>query len=383
PITLPVASPPFAAVGGELKTTACVSSGHLAWLSQHIGDTENLETLAMLERTADTLTALQRANPRAIVSDAHPGYLSRGWAARRAAATGAAHLLVQHHHAHLASLLAEHGIAPDAQVLGVVFDGTGYGEDATVWGGELLLGSYAGVRRVGHLRPVLLPGGDAAVRHPSRSALAHLVAADLPTARSAPALAMGEASSALVLRMIATGSHCTSTSSVGRLFDAASSLLGIRHEADYEGQAAIELEAAAARARAGVPARIPDSAPGARREGDMVIIDPTSMLAAASSAAAAGADVPQAALAFHEALADAVAHAVGLVAQEHEFAAVGLTGGVFANAILSLGCLERLSSARLPVLTHGVVPPNDGGLALGQVAVAAAGGAREALPQRP
>ncbi len=381
------------AVGGELKTTLCVASGASAWPSQHIGDTQNLATLEMLERTADTLSELQRVRPRAIVSDAHPGYQSRAWAARRAARTGAAHLTVQHHHAHLASLLAEHAVDPSEPVLGVVFDGTGYGEDGTIWGGELLLGSYAGVQRVGHLRPILLPGGDAAITHPARTALAHLVAAGLPAAGTLPATALGDGGTALVLRMLATGSHCTPTSSAGRLFDAVAATLGVRHEVQYEGQAAIELEALATKAqgidpqpaRVGQTAEPPKDPAVRRREDGTVVIDPSSMLAVAVAAGAAGsaADVPAAALAFHEALADAVAAAVQLVAADHDVAAVGLTGGVFANAILSKGCLERLSGAGLPVLTHRVVPPNDGGLALGQVAVAAAGGAHEVLPPRP
>ena len=144
---------------GRTKTTLCVAQGPHAWLSQHVGDTVNLETLAMLARTADTLLDLQRVDPDAVVSDAHPDYLSTAWASRRAESTGVRHVTVQHHHAHFASLLTEHQVPPGEPVLGFIFDGTGYGTDGTIWGGEILLGSYSGVRRIGHLRPISLPGG--------------------------------------------------------------------------------------------------------------------------------------------------------------------------------------------------------------------------------
>ncbi len=246
PLPLPMGAQPMVALGGELKATVCVARERTAWLSQHIGDTANLETMAMLERTVETLCALQRVTPEVLVSDAHPGYLSRRWAAERAAALGIEHLLVGHHHAHLASLLAEHRVPPGDAVLGVVLDGTGYGADGTIWGGELLLGSYASVERVGHLRPVSLPGGDAAIRHPARVAGAHLQAAGLPWEGTASADACTPAEGALLARMLATGSHCTPTTSMGRLFDAIASLLDVRHEVSYEAQAAIELEALAA-----------------------------------------------------------------------------------------------------------------------------------------
>ncbi len=186
PIGLPVTAPPMVAVGGEIKAAAAVAHRERAWLTQHIGDVENLETLHMLQRSVQILSGLQRIEAELVVSDAHPGYLSRRWAEEYAAELGATHVTVQHHHAHLASLLAEHGVPAEDRVLGVVFDGTGYGTDATIWGGELLLGSYAGYERVGHLRPISLPGGDAAVRFPGRVAIAHLHAAGLADRRRGP-----------------------------------------------------------------------------------------------------------------------------------------------------------------------------------------------------
>ena len=380
PLTLPVAGPPMLAMGGELKTTLCVASGRTAWLSQHIGDTANLETLAMLERTVETLCALQRVTPEVIVSDAHPGYLSRRWAADQASARGAEHLEVGHHHAHLASLLAEHRVPLGEPVLGVVLDGTGYGADGTIWGGELLLGSYADVERVGHLRPIALPGGDAAIRHPARTAAAHLHAAGLGWEGTASAAACTVAEGAALARMLATGSHCTPTTSMGRLFDAIASLLDVRHEVEYEAQAAIELEALAAsttqeaagwRSATGPYGPVVHTDPG----GD-VILDPSGWIAQAVADRAAGLDPATSSRAFHLALAEALTDAVLLVRDRYGMDTVGLTGGVFANDVLSSACQGSLRRAGLTVLVHGVVPPNDGGLALGQAAVAAAWSAR-------
>lgn len=379
PITLPVASPPFAAVGGELKTTACVSSGHLAWLSQHIGDTENLETLAMLGRTVATLTSLQQIVPEAIVSDAHPAYLSRRWAADEAARRGVPHLTVQHHHAHLAALLAEHRWDPARPVLGFTFDGTGYGTDGSIWGGELLLGSYAVADRVGHLRPVLLPGGDAAVRRPLRTALAHLAAAGL---EADPSLATvrdaDDRELAVVGRMLQTGAGCVPTTSMGRLFDAVASLLDVRQSVDYEGQAAIELEALAASATETDPDRIEAWVPVLEATDDGLVLDPGPTIAAAVSAVGAGRSRAESAWRFHQGIAEAVLRAAVRLRQDTGVDTVGLTGGVFANAVLTTACQGRLRREGFTVLVHERVPPNDGGLALGQVAVAAAGGAATA-----
>ncbi|MCU0295013.1 MAG: carbamoyltransferase HypF [Candidatus Nanopelagicales bacterium] len=365
PIGLPMGVPAMLAVGGEIKAAAAVAHRDQAWLTQHIGDVENLETLQMLERSVRILSDLQRIEPEVVVSDAHPGYLSRRWGAQYAAERGATHMSVQHHHAHLASLLAEHAVPPDRRILGVVFDGTGYGTDSTIWGGELLLGSYSGVQRVGHLRPISLPGGDAAVRFPGRVALAHLDAAGFDLDDSAPARGMSESDLRLLKGMLRSGSHCTPTTSMGRLFDAVAALLDVRQRVDYEAQAAIELEALAADSVASPwPAQV-------ELVDGQVVIDPGGWIAAAVRAHREGQPVGQAAAAFHLGLADAVVAAVREVAVDHEFAGVGLTGGVFANAVLSRACAERLSEAGFEVLTHRVVPPNDGGLALGQVCVAA------------
>ncbi len=374
PVALPLRSLPALAVGGELKTTACLAAGHRAVMSQHVGDTGNLETLALLDRTVDVLMSLTRIRPELVVADAHPAYLSQRWAADRAGSLGAPLVLVQHHHAHLGSLLAEHGVAPGEEVLGFVFDGTGFGSDGTIWGGEVLLGSYGAVERVGHLVPVALPGGDAAIRRPARSALAHLRAAGIEWDPLLPPVAVaGATERQVVARMLDTGTSCTPTTSMGRLFDAVASLLGVCQDGDYEGQAAIELEALAAT----VPPRPgagPDWRLDVRSAGGGLLIDPAPALAAGVASVRSGAPAALAARFFHEALADAVAEVACRVRVEHGVTTVGLTGGVFQNALLSGGCRGRLAAEGFTVLTHRVVPPNDGGLALGQIAIAAGSG---------
>ncbi len=372
PVRLPLDALPSLAVGGELKAAVCVASGRRAWLSQHVGDVGNLETLTMLARTQGTLASLVRVQPEVVVADAHPAYLSRSWAARYADEHDVPLVLVQHHHAHLASLLAEHEVAPDEPVLAVVLDGTGYGDDGTIWGGELLLGSYRSVQRVGHLRPVPLPGGDAAIRRPARTALAHLHAAGLPWDPDLPPVAAAEPGElAAVGSMVRSGFGCTPTTSMGRLFDAVASLLGVRHDVQYEGQAAMELEALAG-ALAGAPADHSWDLPV--RDVDGVLeLDPGPVVVAATAAVRGGVPVPAAAAAFHEGVARAVVTAALAVRAAHGISTVGLTGGVFQNARLTTACRGRLEAYGMRVLVHATVPPNDGGLALGQVAVAAAG----------
>jgi len=363
PLSLAVPTAPVLAVGAELKTTVCVARNHHAWMSQHIGDTENLETLAMLERTASTLCELHGIVPQHVVSDMHPGYLSRAWAAQYAQRLGVRHVSVQHHHAHAASLMAEHQVTEP--VLTFAFDGTGYGTDGTIWGGEILLATYAHAERIGHLKPVGLPGGDAAIRHVNRMALAQLHAIGHPWDQDLPpVLNSTPAELAVIGQMVRSGSGCTPTTSMGRLFDAFSSLLGVRHTADYEGQAAIELEALAASSSSGPawPWEVSQD----------LTMDPAPALRAAIASLRAGMPASLAAWAFHQGLAQAVASAACLARAEHGITLVGLTGGVFANAVLTAACQERLSQQGFTVLIHQAVPPNDGGLALGQVVVAAA-----------
>ncbi|WP_240135316.1 carbamoyltransferase HypF [Streptomyces sp. MUM 178J] len=371
PVALPSAVPPTLAVGGDLKNTLCLGAGHEAWFSPHVGDMADLATAEAAEAAERRLTELTGVAPGLLAADRHPGYLSARRAARRAAGAGLPLRRVQHHHAHVASLMAEHGLDGSAPVIGVAFDGTGYGDDGAVWGGEVLLADYRGYRRLAHLAYAPLPGGDAGVANPCRMALARLRAAgvawdpDLPcTAACAPDELR------LLARQLERGLACVPTSSMGRLFDAVSSLAGVCHRAGYEAQAAVELEAAAARAWDG-DGRAYGFGLRGTGPGGVTLIDPAPVLRAAVADLRGGAPAPVVAARFHRAVAAAVTEVCLAARRETGAEAVGLTGGVFANALLDEECAGRLGAAGLTVLRHGEVPPGDGGLALGQLLVAA------------
>lgn len=363
PIELGCDGPTVLAVGGELKNTFCLTDGARAFCSAHIGDMATLETLHAFERAVGQLSGI-RQEPQRLAADLHPGYQTRSWAERHA---GDRPLdLVQHHHAHVVSLLAEHGKLGEP-IIGVAFDGTGYGCDGTVWGGEILAVGPDAHRfaRVGHLKPVPLPGGDLAVRNPWRMALSHLWAAGLEWDEDlAPVAAATPAELRLLRSQLVSGTGCVPCSSMGRLFDAVAALLGVRHRIDYEGQAAIELEALAESVGDSPPAQALRLTVGA--DG---VIDAADLVATTVSALRVGVEPAVLAAAFHEAVAVAVAEVVGVVAGPVRL--VGLTGGVFQNVLLLRACRRRLQDKGFAVLTHHIVPPNDGGLALGQAAVSA------------
>lgn len=371
PVDLGREGPAVLAVGGELKNTCCLTDGSRAYLSGHIGDMGTWETLRAFGRAVGQLGEIRGA-PARLAADLHPAYHTRGWAERHVDDRPLD--LVQHHHAHVVSLLAEHGRLGEP-IIGVAFDGTGYGCDRTIWGGEILrLGrdSHRFVRAA-HLRPVPLPGGDAAVRNPWRMALAQLWAADLAwTPDLAPVAAASAQELALVRSQLASGTGCVPCSSVGRLFDAVASLLGVRHRIDHEGQAAIELEALAESA-GGAPG--PSLPLPVRADG---VIDPAPMVQTLVSALHTGTPPALLAASFHRAVAGAVVAAVGRVAGQTRL--VGLTGGVFQNVLLLRACRTRLQRSGFEVLTHRTVPPNDGGLALGQAAVSLLTALEEAAP---
>ncbi len=351
-------APQVLAVGGELKNTCCLTDGSRAYLSGHIGDMATWETLRAFERAVGQLSEI-RGEPTRLAADLHPGYHTRDWAERHA---GDRPLdLIQHHHAHVVSLLAEHGRIGEP-IVGVSFDGTGYGCDQTIWGGEILALGHDSHRfvRVGQLLPVPLPGGDAAVRNPWRMALSQLWMADIEwTPDLAPVAAATPDELRLTRSQLESGTGCVLCSSMGRLFDAVASLLGVRHRIDYEGQAAIELEALAESAD--------DQAALALTVRPDGILDPAPMMRAIVSELRAGARPATLAIAFHRAVAVAVAEVVTQVAGDTRL--VGLTGGVFQNVLLLRECRNRLQQNGFEVLTHHLVPPNDGGLALGQAAI--------------
>jgi hydrogenase maturation protein HypF len=363
PVALPVAVAPTLAVGADLKNTLAVAEGRYAWLSQHIGDMDVLATLSAFDAAQLHLRALTGVEPEAFVADAHPGYRSTAWANRNCETKPVRY--VQHHHAHVAAVMAEHGLDGDAEVLGFAFDGTGYGPDGAVWGGEVMLTSYKEYRRLAHLKYVPLAGGDVSVHRPYRMSLAHLWAAgipwdsDLPPVRACPT-----DERRVLLHQLETGLGCASTSSMGRLFDAVSALAGVRQVVAYEAQAAIEFEGLAR----GVDG-------GSRRyefaldsDGAMTTIDPTPLLSAVI--ADVRNDVPKGVIGarFHRAIADLIVD----LATACEFGPqpIALSGGVFQNALLLRQSVTKLRANGFDVITHRRVPPNDGGLALGQLLVA-------------
>lgn len=372
PVRLPFEVPPLLAVGGELKTTFCLAQGRDAYLSQHLGDMETLETLERFEAAVDRLSSLFAIEPVIVAIDPHPGYLTSSWARTWAAARGCRVAPVQHHHAHLGAVLAERGRPLDDAVIGVVFDGTGYGADGTVWGGEVFTGGYAAATRAAWLAPVRLPAGDVDVRQGGRLALAHLAAAgiawddDLP-----PVAALTVAERRVLGQRFARGLGMAASSSMGRLFDAVASLVGVRQTSTYEAQAAIELEVAARRADpvAVAAGRYPDAV--VERDG-ACLVDPSPWLRAIVEDLHASVAGDIIAARFHAAVADAVAQVSVRVRAATGLSTVALSGGVFQNAMLLSAAQDRLEHTGFTVLTHRLVPPNDGGLALGQAVCAAA-----------
>jgi hydrogenase maturation protein HypF len=276
---------------------------------------------------------------------------------------------VQHHHAHVASTMAEHGLDNSVPVIGVAFDGTGYGDDGAVWGGEVLVADYDGFQRFAHLAYTPLPGGDAAVRNPYRMALSHLRTAGLPWSEDLPSVAAcapGELR--LLERQLDRGVACVPTSSMGRLFDTVASLAGVCHRVEYEAQAAMALENAAA---AGAD---PAGYRFALVPGDgasPMLADPAPVLAAVVDDIRAGAGAGSVAARFHNGVVALVREVCRAARDRTGLGTVALTGGVFCNALLTEGCQQRLTEDGFTVLRHHIVPPGDGGLALGQLMVAA------------
>ncbi len=362
PVQLPMSVPPTLAVGGEMKNTFAIATDRTAWLSQHLGDMGNLETLNAFEASVARFIQFYGVNCAVIAVDAHPGYQTRRWAMQHKADLGV--VKVQHHHAHLASLMVEHSHDGTEPVIGFVFDGTGYGNDGTLWGGEILLGDYAGFERWGHLREVLIPGGDSAANNPCRTALAHLHAAGVEWADELPpVIVCDEAERRVLAQQLAASTNCVASSSMGRLFDATASLLGLRHRITYEAQAAIELEVLAGKADRSFPLAFSINEDGS--------IDPTPVVRGVVDAVRAGVDTAAVALGFHDAVVEAMVACAASIREERLLSVVGLTGGVFQNVLLTQLATARLREYGFDVLTHRLVPPNDGGLALGQAMVAA------------
>ncbi len=353
---------PVLACGAELKNTFCLGREQHAFLSQHIGDLENYETLRSFTEGIEHFQRLFDVTPELVAHDLHPEYLSTKYALDR---PGAELVGVQHHHAHVASCLADNDAA--GPVIGVAFDGTGFGPDGTIWGGEFLVADLAAAERGGSLAGLPMPGGAAAIRQPWRMAAVYLDAAfpgALPDGLAVAA--RNEAAWADVLAMARRGVNSPLTSSAGRLFDAVAALLGVRDTINYEGQAAVELEqlAWASPAQPGYPARLTPGRPFSVAGGDLV--------RAAAGDLLAGQPVDVISARFHRGVADLIVAACLLLRESSGLGTVALSGGVFQNLLLLGTVTSLLEAAGFRVLTHSRVPPNDGGISLGQAVVAAA-----------
>ncbi|MFZ2173156.1 MAG: carbamoyltransferase HypF [Rhodococcus sp. (in: high G+C Gram-positive bacteria)] len=365
PVMLPSRGPEVLAVGAEIKNTFCLTRQDYAFCSAHLGDMGSLESRRAFETSVQQLTHLHGITPEVVVADRHPGYSTRQWAEQYSERTGIPLHSVQHHHAHVASLMAEHGLL-GTSVLGVAFDGTGYGCDETVWGGELLLvgPDVLTTRRVGHLQSFSLPGGDAAVRGPARVALALLHETGVTDIDGLPCTeALSPAERRVVESQLVSGTGCIRTTSAGRLFDGVASLLGVRHRVTYEAQAAIELEVLALAAVRAAPLVM-------EIDGDRILLSP--LVADLVWRLRRGTPPAELALGFHHALAEATAALVHRVVESTGVTTIGLTGGVFQNRLFVTLLRAHWEGSGYRVLTHHRVPPNDGGLSLGQAVIGAA-----------
>jgi len=368
PILLPFRSEQVLACGAEEKNTFCLTKDEHAFLSQHIGDMENEETLEHFESTIELYKRLFRVEPRVIACDMHPEYLSTKYAQRIGTEYGLSLVPVQHHHAHIASCLAENKVT--GLVIGVALDGTGYGSDGTIWGGEFMLADLSSFRRVGHLEYVPLPGGVAAIKRPYRMALSYLytlLGNDLPLA-GLPLADLDPSEVEIVRKQLERGVNSPLTSSAGRLFDAVSAMAGVRGKIDYEAQAAIELEMAA-------PDKVEDfeseSYPFAIIEEQGVrVVKLAGLISSVARDVRAGVPVPVISARFHHTVAQIITWMCRAITEESGIREVVLSGGVFQNRLLLKLAISALKREGFRVLTHHLVPCNDGGVSLGQAVIA-------------
>jgi hydrogenase maturation protein HypF len=364
PVFLKEELPPVLAVGGEMKNTICLTRGREAFLSQHIGDLENLESYKFFASTVAGLKRILEIEPKTIAYDLHPDYFSTRWAL---AQEGRELVGVQHHHAHIASCMAENQL--DGRVIGFALDGTGYGLDGTIWGGEVFVGDYAGFERLAHLDYIPMPGGSAAIIEPRRMGISYLFHhlgrgfwdLDIPFVRG-----LDRSRTETLLRLIERGVNSPLTSSTGRLFDAVAALAGVREQVNYEAQAAIELEAALCGSSEGMgyPFAI-------REEGEAWIIDTRPMFLALTQDLRAGVAIGVISRRFHLGFVDVLARTADLVRERTGLDRVCLSGGSFQNCFLSAHLQKRLEAGGFQVFTHTEVPCGDGGISLGQAIVAA------------
>jgi hydrogenase maturation protein HypF len=370
PIELPMACPcPILATGGQLKATFALGRERQAFVSHHMGDLDYYEAYTAFVRDVGLYEELFAVRPEWLIHDLHPDYATTRYAHERAAREGMRLLTAQHHHAHMASCMAEHGLT--GPVIGVSFDGTGYGTDGAVWGGEFLVGDYLQFRRTAHLRYVGMPGGERAIREPWRMAVAHLKDADAANEPFKARVLLTDLRA--IEHMLARRFRTPLTSSAGRLFDAVASLAGVRDRVSYEGQAAVELESLASRtAPCGAYPFCIERSPGKDSAEPLLLVDTRPLIRAIAEDAHR--NIPAALIArrFHTTLVDIIANICARIREATQLTTVVLSGGVFLNALLTCETCARLRNDGFSVYRHRLVPPNDGGLSLGQLAIAAA-----------
>ncbi len=366
PLPLPGGSdalPSVLALGAHLKNTVCLTRGNQAFMSQHVGDLENMETLESFKHTIEHLQGILEIKPAFLARDLHPDYLSSRFALER---PGIPAIPVQHHHAHIASVLAENGIP--SPVIGLSLDGAGLGDDGTIWGGEVLVADLVSYRRAAHLEHAYLPGGDAAAREPWRMALSCLYRAygtglydtPIPLIRH-----LDRSKAEIMVKMMEKSLNSPLTSSCGRLFDAAAALAGLRRRNTYEGQAAMELEMART---PGTREKYPWEITASK---DLLILKTVPLIRALVEDVIRGEPTGVVSSRFHNTLIDLLAAACGEIGRKTGIRDVAMSGGVFQNATLSAGLGRVLGRLGFRVLTNSMVPANDGGIALGQAASAA------------
>jgi hydrogenase maturation protein HypF len=368
PIPLIEKGPSVLAVGPELKNTFCFTKGDQAFLSQHIGDLENYQTLEAYQESVEHFEGLFRIETETLAYDLHPNYLATRYALQRSEEEGIPAVGVQHHYAHIASCLADNQYQGQEPVIGLSFDGTGYGDDGHIWGGEALIANYRGYHRAYHLAYVPLPGGDKAIKEPWRLALAWLHQLGVDWDPFLPPVQYGKQQGTdagydplQVLRnQLGSRTNTPLTSSMGRLFDAVSALVGIRQKVDYEAQAAIEMES------------LVDPEEQASYAFDLSeeVIHPAPMIRALLADIQNGAHVETISARFHNSLAEMILQVCNRLREKHDLDQVALSGGVWQNITLLNKTRPLLEKEGFTVYTHHLVPPNDGGLALGQAVVA-------------
>jgi hydrogenase maturation protein HypF len=356
--------------GAEEKNTFCLTKDSYAFISQHIGDMENLETLENFQNTLALYKKLFRIEPEIIAYDLHPEYLSTKYALELGSQFSHLKLVpVQHHHAHIVACMVDNKV--ETPVIGVALDGTGYGSDGRIWGSEFLVADYKGFQRMGHLEYLPLPGGAAAIKRPYRTAIGYLIkllgedsiSPKLAFLKQVDAVEIG-----LIKRQIQTGLNSPLASSLGRLFDAVSALLGVRGEIDYEGQAAVELEMAAYDdcdrvGNKGYPYSILE-------QDGVNVIQLKELLSAIIEDLYQGVSKATISARFHNTIARMICEMCQLIAKKTGINQVALSGGVFQNRLLLRKAIPLLESAGFSALTHKQVPCNDGGISLGQAAIA-------------